>query len=209
MHLLPGLNLLLALATASSGSPLKRTQDVEITFIGAANAEFSQSFPIDGSTVSIANVLSISHIMSSDANIQCTFHGIDNSVTDVIGAETVDVGPPQTQTSGSCSAKSGSGSTPTSPPSSGGNGGQSGNQQSVQVLFIGAANAEFAQSFPVNGQATQITNVLSISHIELETGGVECTFHGIDNSVTTVSGAQLVDVGPPQTQVSGSCSAIQ
>lgn len=35
-----------------------------------------------------------------------------------------------------------------------------------------------------------------------------CTFHGIDNSVTTVSGAELVDVGPPQTQVSGSCQSI-
>ncbi|KAJ6010806.1 hypothetical protein N7451_002218 [Penicillium sp. IBT 35674x] len=209
MHVLTGLNILLALATASNASPVKRTNDVEITFIGAANAQFTQNFPVDGSSVSISDVLSISHISSADASVQCTFHGIDNSVTTVSGAELVDVGPPQTQISGSCSATGSSGSTtpPTNPPS-GNNGGQTGNSGNVEVVFIGAANAEFTQSFPVNGQATQISNVLSISHIELTTGGVMCTFHGIDNSVTTVSGAELVDVGPPQTQVSGSCQAI-
>ncbi|KAJ5539484.1 hypothetical protein N7513_007816 [Penicillium frequentans] len=215
MHFLTGLNVLLALATASNGSPVKRTNDVEITFIGAANAQFTQNFPADGSTVSICpftllpDVLSISHISSADASVQCTFHGIDNSVTTVSGAELVDVGPPQTQISGSCSATGSSGSTtPPSNPPSGNNGGQGVSSGNVEVVFIGAANAEFTQSFPVNGQATQISNVLSISHIELTTGGVMCTFHGIDNSVTTVSGAELVDVGPPQTQLSGSCQSL-
>ncbi|KAJ5540943.1 hypothetical protein N7494_006019 [Penicillium frequentans] len=208
MHFLTGLNVLLALATASNGSPVKRTNDVEITFIGAANAQFTQNFPVDGSTVSVSDVLSISHISSSDAAVQCTFHGIDNSVTTVSGAELVDVGPPQTQISGSCSATGSSGSTTPSNPPSGNNGGQGENSGNIEVVFIGAANAEFTQSFPVNGQATQISNVLSISHIELTTGGVMCTFHGIDNSVTTVSGAELVDVGPPQTQVSGSCQSL-
>ncbi|KAJ5792489.1 uncharacterized protein N7503_008467 [Penicillium pulvis] len=209
MYFLTGLNVLLALATASNGSPVKRTNDVEITFIGAANAQFTQAFPVDGSTVSISDVLSISHISSADASVQCTFHGIDNGVTTVSGAELVDVGPPQTQISGSCSATGSSGSTtPPSNPPSGNNGGQGESSGNIEVVFIGAANAEFTQSFPVNGQATQISNVLSISHIELTTGGVMCTFHGIDNSVTTVSGAELVDVGPPQTQVSGSCQSI-
>ena len=50
-------------------------------------------------------------------------------------------------------------------------------------------------------------NPLSISHIKSE-GGATCTFFGIDGSVTTVVGAQTVDVGPPQTQVSGSCLAL-
>lgn len=53
MHFLTGLNIILAFATASNGSPVKRTNEVEITFIGAANAQFTQSFPVDGSTVSI------------------------------------------------------------------------------------------------------------------------------------------------------------
>lgn len=103
-------------------------------------------------------MLSISHISSADASVQCTFHGIDNSVTTVSGAELVDVGPPQTQISGSCSAAGSSGSTTTpSSLSSGNNGGQMENSGNIDVVFIGAANAEFTQSFPVNGQATQIS----------------------------------------------------
>ncbi|KAJ6096495.1 hypothetical protein N7486_007241 [Penicillium sp. IBT 16267x] len=201
MHFLTGLNVLLALATASIGSPVKRANTVVITFEGAANAQFTQTFPVDGSTVPISNVLSISHISSGDATVQCTFNGIDRSVTTVSGAQLVDVGPPQTQISGSCSAKGSATPPPPPNPPPSGNG-------NIAVVFLGAANAEFTQSFPVNGQATQITNVLSISHIQSNTAGVVCTFHGIDNSVTTVSGAQLVDVGPPQTQLSGSCQLM-
>lgn len=44
---------LIALATTTNGGPIKRLQEVEITFIGAANAQFSQSFPADGSMVTI------------------------------------------------------------------------------------------------------------------------------------------------------------
>lgn len=51
-------------------------------------------------------------------------------------------------------------------------------------------------------------NVLSISHIEMDAAGVMCTFNGIDHSVTSLSGAQLVDVGPPQTQISGTCQTM-
>lgn len=99
-------------------------------------------------------MLSISHISSADASVQCTFQGIDNSVTTVSGAELVDVGPPQTQISGSCSATgSGGSTTPPSTPTSGNQGGNG----NVEVVFIGAANAEFTQSFPVNGQAMQIS----------------------------------------------------
>lgn len=142
-------------------------------------------------------------------------------MTAVNGAQTVDVGPPQTQISGSCQPL-GSGPNPPAPvvqpkPV----GGQ------VQITFLGAANAQFTQSFPTNGATAQISmstfgfsvttdrlrkltaiaNPLSISHIESNTNGVSCVFNGIDHSVTTVNGAQLVDVGPPQTQVSGSCKA--
>lgn len=50
-------------------------------------------------------------------------------------------------------------------------------------------------------------NPLSISHIT-SLGGATCSFVGIDGSHTVVVGAQTVDVGPPQTQVSGSCLAF-
>jgi hypothetical protein len=52
---------------------------------------------------------------------------------------------------------------------------------------------------------TSAANPLSISHIVSDQVGVTCVFNGIDHSVTTISGTQLVDVGPPQTQISGSC----
>ncbi|KAJ5287332.1 hypothetical protein N7478_003018 [Penicillium angulare] len=193
MNFITCLNLVLVLATGSIGSPIKRTQEVEITFIGAADAQFSQSFPTDGSMVSISNVLSISHVSSADGNVQCTFNGIDSSVTTINGAETVDVGPPQTQISGSCHL---SDSTPLPPT------------EQVQVTFIGAADGEFMQSFPVGGGSVQISNPLSISHIETDVSGFVCTFYGVDSSITTVSGAELVDVGPPQTQVSGTCESM-
>lgn len=85
----------------------------------------------------VANPLSISHISSSTNGVDCTFNGIDNSVTTVNGAESVDVGPPQTQVSGSCQ-----------------NLGRRDN--SVSVTFIGAADANFEQVFPIDGSAVQI-----------------------------------------------------
>lgn len=48
---------------------------------------------------------------------------------------------------------------------------------------------------------------LSVSHIKSE-GGATCTFYGTEGSVTTVVGAQTVDVGPPQPQASGVCRAF-
>ena len=54
---------------------------------------------------------------------------------------------------------------------------------------------------------TIIADPLSVSHISSE-GGASCTLFGIDGSTTTVVGANTVDVGPPQTQVSGSCLAL-
>jgi hypothetical protein len=51
----------------------------------------------------IDNSLSISHIQS-DGGATCTFYGVDGSQTTVVGAQTVDVGPPQTQVWGACEA---------------------------------------------------------------------------------------------------------
>jgi len=78
----------------------------------------------------------------------------------------------------------------------------------VEITFEGATpSAYFIEGFPTNGQVVAISNVLSISHIS-SPGGASCTFYGIDGSVTKVTGTELVDVGPPQTQISGSCWAI-
>ncbi|OJJ03489.1 hypothetical protein ASPVEDRAFT_30003 [Aspergillus versicolor CBS 583.65] len=175
-----------------------RDNTAQITFTGAADAQFTQDFPADGSIVKITNPLSISHISSNSPDIACTFNGIDHSATTVIGVATVDVGPPQTQIQGSCTA----GSTPPSPPIESA---PSGDQ--VMITFIGAANAQFSRVFSLDGAAMEIGDPLSISHVMSNTEGVKCTFNGVDNSVTVVEGAQTVDVGPPQTQISGSCVA--
>ncbi|KGO66604.1 hypothetical protein PITC_079760 [Penicillium italicum] len=195
------LGLFVAYAATASAVPMKkRSHEVEITFVGAADAQFTQSIPTDGSVVSIENPLSISHISSNTAGVQCTFDGIDHSVTIVNGVQWVDVGPPQTQVTGSCQVPGSDSSPVPRDPNSDPTGDQ------VDVTFIGAADAQFTQSFPSSGEWVPIVNPLSISHIQTGSEGVSCVFNGIDHSVTTVTGTQLVDVGPPQTQVSGSCA---
>ncbi|KAL3464626.1 hypothetical protein BJX64DRAFT_254663 [Aspergillus heterothallicus] len=78
----------------------------------------------------------------------------------------------------------------------------------AHITFHGAADAAFTMDFPTDGSAVQITNVLSISKIS-STSDAVCHFRGIDGSFTEVVGQQTVDVGPPQTQIWGSCSAMQ
>lgn len=106
----------------------------------------------------------------------------------------------------------------------------------VSVTFEGATpEAQFTQSVPTNVEFSistffyvpllaplivsahetfltgLIDNPLSISHIQVGSpyGGcsTDCTFYGIDGSVTQIYGAGFSDVGPPQTQVSGYCYA--
>ncbi|KAL2044814.1 hypothetical protein N7G274_002589 [Stereocaulon virgatum] len=90
-------------APASSKAEARQFQAL-ITFNGAdPNAYFTQSVPTDGSTFSIYNPLSVTSITSA-GGATCTFYGIDGSQTVVVGAQTVPVGPPQTQVSGSCRA---------------------------------------------------------------------------------------------------------
>jgi len=98
-----------------------------------------------------------------------------------------------------------------------------GHPSAATAKFFGAADASFTQDFKTDGTETDIRtpipilsvylyrkranetdNVLSISKISVP-AGVTCTFHGIDGSVTKVSNQAVVDVGPPQTQVSGAC----
>lgn len=122
------------------------------------------------------------------------------------GAAEVDVGPPQTQSYGYCWK------VPSPRRRS----------ADVKVTFIGAADAKFTQYFPTDKSfkligmsfnldivddkvLTLIDNVLSVSHIEVDNEEVSCTFDGVDGSVTTVTGPNTVDVGPPQTQKDGYC----
>ncbi|MCJ1344947.1 hypothetical protein MMC31_003152 [Peltigera leucophlebia] len=72
------------------------------------------------------------------------------------------------------------------------------------VCTFSAATVSFTQWFPTDGSVQKINNNLSVSSIRCG-GGDTCTFHGIDGSVTIVVGTTPKDVGPPQTQVSGSC----
>jgi len=97
--------ILALMATLTQAAPVvdRSSFEAQITFIGAAGAQFSLSVPTDSSIFYIYNPLSISHI-SSEGGATCSFEGIDGSHTIVVGAETVDVGPPQTQVSGSCLA---------------------------------------------------------------------------------------------------------
>lgn len=122
-------------AVPTPADTVARYFSIQVTFQGAANAEFTQSFPADGRLVTISmlhflsislrsfaiypqstasyissnlspsldNPLSISHIVSTGGGT-CTFYGIDRSVTTTVGAQTVDVGPPQTQVRGACRA---------------------------------------------------------------------------------------------------------
>ncbi|KAL2837943.1 hypothetical protein BJY01DRAFT_251174 [Aspergillus pseudoustus] len=93
---------LAALTSITSAIPTGGHADrAFITFHGAADASFSMDFPTDGSTVQITDVLSISKI-SSTSHAVCHFKGIDGSFTQVVGEQTVDVGPPQTQVWGTC-----------------------------------------------------------------------------------------------------------
>ncbi|MCJ1418758.1 hypothetical protein MMC32_005109 [Xylographa parallela] len=80
-----------------------RQFQAQITFFGAAGASFSMSVPTDSSGFTISNPLSVSSI-SSEGGASCSFFGIDGSSTTVVGANSAVVGPPQTQTSGSCLA---------------------------------------------------------------------------------------------------------
>ncbi|KAL9119967.1 MAG: hypothetical protein Q9187_003476 [Circinaria calcarea] len=76
----------------------------------------------------------------------------------------------------------------------------------VQVTFQGAPPdvAFYTRCIPTNGSLTTLNDPLSISHIVVN-GHANCYFFGVDGSFTAVGPFQTVDVGPPQTQVSGYC----
>lgn len=53
-----------------------------------------------------------------------------------------------------------------------------------------------------------VANPISVDHINCSDPHADCTFYGKDGSVTPVSGTATATVGPPQTQVSGTCHSI-
>jgi hypothetical protein len=80
-------------------------------------------------------------------------------------------------------------------------------QFQVAITFNAAAGVTYFQYIPADGEDHDIDSDLSFSSIT-SAGGAECTFYGIDGSVTEVDGAETVDIGPPQTQVSGTCEPL-
>jgi len=172
-----------------------------ITFQGAGPnpPEYSLTVPCDGSNFLTDNLLSVSQIIT-DGTVECacSFFGIDGSVTFTFDNDEVDVGPPQTQVSGSCSAiKHGLNPRQTA-------------TLEAYGLFFGAGPdpPTYSQYFPANGVVQPITNPLSVSQISLS-DGINCTFFGVDGSVTHVSTEEPVDVGPPQAQVAGVCEPVE
>ncbi|KAK8048971.1 hypothetical protein PG994_010701 [Apiospora phragmitis] len=75
-----------------------------VKFEGAADAAYSRTVAVDGHSHDTYNSLSISHInVQAPSYVSCTAKGVDGSVTTVRGGQIKDVGPPQTQTSITCS----------------------------------------------------------------------------------------------------------
>ena len=99
-------------------------------------------------TLILDNALSVSQILSDvPPDCACTFFGIDGSVTSTLGVDDVDVGPPQTQVSGTCGPE-----TPARKP-----------RQAAVVeataTFSGAGPnpPTYSETFPANGVAQPIS----------------------------------------------------
>ncbi|KAI4230492.1 MAG: hypothetical protein L6R40_008011 [Gallowayella cf. fulva] len=84
-------------APAGASAPYQ----IGITFIGAADAKFTQYFLTNGYGSGIYNPLSVSKI-SNPGGATCYFFGINGSQTQVPSGATVDVGPPQQLSYGYC-----------------------------------------------------------------------------------------------------------
>ena len=69
------------------------------------------------------------------------------------------------------------------------------------------SSSPFSSPIVRSFKLSQTANDLSVSKIA-SLGGATCAFDGVDGSHTVLVGAQTVDVGPPQVQVSGSCRAF-
>lgn len=73
---------------------------------------------------------------------------------------------------------------------------------SVEITLIGAADAQYSISVPCNNMFTPTNNVLSISHVQSNSG--PCAFIGVDGGFLVVDSG-YADYGPPQTVVGVIC----
>ena len=98
------------LASLVAASPIIARQGcTTATFYGAADAQYTTEITDDTTLTPTWNDLSVSHIETSGgSDIICTFFGVDGAVVSLpADGGSVDVGPPQTITSGSCGAAQG------------------------------------------------------------------------------------------------------
>ncbi|KAL6244587.1 hypothetical protein RBB50_008829 [Rhinocladiella similis] len=97
------LPLLGSLSSLTSASPIDTRQSgVSVTFIGAADAQYTLDIPANSVFTPTNNALSISHIQTS-AGGPCVFFGVDGAVFVAPASGGYgDVGPPQTIAGGIC-----------------------------------------------------------------------------------------------------------
>ncbi|KAF7512869.1 hypothetical protein GJ744_011972 [Endocarpon pusillum] len=90
-----------ALAAPVEEMPKRQISEVTLSFSGAAGAGYSITVPTDGTTVTIDNPLSVSHIYSG-CGAQCVVSGAQGSYV-LVGCGTgVDIATPQPQVRASC-----------------------------------------------------------------------------------------------------------
>jgi hypothetical protein len=81
--------------------------------------------------------------------------------------------------------------------------------QMASITLIDATQHEWTITAPMSGDSFPINVKESISHVHLNNqGNVPCTFYGVDGvEIVSMPGeTKDMDVGPPQTIVSGSCA---
>ncbi|EXJ80989.1 hypothetical protein A1O3_07277 [Capronia epimyces CBS 606.96] len=100
--LLSSLSLSLGLVGATPISARQSSASVSVTFIGAADGQYTLDVPLDSVFTPTNNALSVSHISTVGAG-PCVFFGVDGAVyvSPPAGGEG-DVGPPQTIAGGIC-----------------------------------------------------------------------------------------------------------
>ncbi|ATZ56211.1 hypothetical protein BCIN_13g00600 [Botrytis cinerea B05.10] len=181
----------LALTSALPLSPPLNT--ASLTFHGAAGAQYTLSVPLDGSTTSTNNALSISSISTDGFDVQnnCRIHAVDYTPALVQGPpNTWQVGPPQTIIDISCT----SGGSPSG--------------QVISIELDGAADAKYFISVPLGGGPVYTNNALSISQVRSTYNIPNCKFDTVDYTPAFVQIASGVwNMGPPQTVRSVSCPA--
>ncbi|TGO62348.1 hypothetical protein BCON_0020g00210 [Botryotinia convoluta] len=185
---------LIASLTLTSALPLSPPLNTaSLTFHGAAGAQYTLSVPLDGSTTSTNNVLSISSISTDGFDVQknCKIHAVDYTPTLVQGPpNTWQVGPPQTIIDISCTS------------------GGSSSGQVISIELDGAADAKYFISVPLGGGPVYTNNALSISQVRSTYNIPNCKFDTVDYPPAFVQIASGVwNMGPPQTVRSVSCPA--